>query len=223
MMRSAVKHSWTLAAVVLSFVSACSSSASDDEEGAAGAGASAGASAGGAGSGGKVSSGGSAGTTSSGGAAGISGSAGDCGCVSSPVSWQRDGGFVQYVDVHTLSACAEYTLERSGNTPMQLCSQALAADCEGSVSAGEVAAALADSDVQAALAAAPIVYGFDSRPADGQVFRIELEGAVIDVGEECGSSSSCVDIPAGVGALRTLLETLAEQESMREPCASSLP
>jgi hypothetical protein len=95
-------------------------------------------------------------------------------------------------------------------------------DCTGIVSAGDVTSAIAHADVQAAIAAAPVLYGEDPRPYDGQVLRIQVRSAVIDVGVPC-RNSPCKPIPAGVQNLGTLLQTMTKEQLAREPCKSIFP
>jgi hypothetical protein len=72
--------------------------------------------------------------------------------------------------------------------------------------------ALARPGMQAALAAAPVVYGRDSRPADGQVARIVVDGRVIDVGSPCDNEDPSCVIPDDVESFRRLLDDLQTNE-----------
>jgi hypothetical protein len=47
--------------------------------------------------------------------------------------------------------------------------------------------------------------------------------ARLEVGGECGGQMGCNDIPAGVGALATLLQSLTEQELQEPPCNTVFP
>lgn len=140
------------------------------------------------------------------------------GCVDVGVSWRLDGGFVAYTDDLTLTPCRSFTLERraAGDPGSSAsCSNEVALDA--TVTADDVDAALANADVQAAFALAPVLFGRDSRPVDGTVFRIEVGGAVIEIGDAC-ADPGCTPIPAGVAALRTLLQELAEQQRALPDC-----
>ena len=86
----------------------------------------------------------------------------------------------------------------------------------------EIEEAFADPDVQAALAAAPVLYGIDSRPYDGQIFRVNVGPDSIGVGEPCGTEPSCEPVPEGVQALVDLLSALTMAEISEEPCLSIL-
>jgi hypothetical protein len=148
--------------------------------------------------------------------------AGAC-CVDETISWGRAGGFVIYHDTSTLEPCAQYTRTRTetgGGTPSS-CAQTLQQACGAGLGADDVVEALADPDVQAALATAPVLYGLDTRPLDGQVFQIQVEAALIEVGNAC-QSAQCTPIPDGVGALRDLLVAIDEQE-LAEPCSTDFP
>lgn len=140
------------------------------------------------------------------------------GCVDATVSWRFDGGFVAYTDNLALTPCRTFTLERKsfGDPGSDAsCSNEVASDA--TITVGAVDAALADTDVQAAFAIAPVLFGRDSRPVDGTVFRIEVGGAVIEVGDAC-TDPTCTAIPAGVEALRGVLQQLAEQQRALPDC-----
>jgi hypothetical protein len=72
--------------------------------------------------------------------------------------------------------------------------------------------ALAHAHVQAAIAAAPVLYGGDTRPVDGSVRSIDIGGNVIEVGVDCAGSPNCEPIPQGVAALADLLWTIEDQQ-----------
>lgn len=140
------------------------------------------------------------------------------GCVDAAVSWRYDGGLVAYTDHLALTPCRTFTIERkaAGDPGTGAsCSNEVALDA--AITADDVDAALADADVQAAFAVAPVLFGHDSRPVDGTVFRIEAGGAVVEVGSAC-SGPSCNAIPAGVEALRGVLQQLAEQQRALPDC-----
>jgi hypothetical protein len=163
-----------------------------------------------------------AGSSSGGSAAGGTGSGGSgggaCGCVESQVSWGLDGGLVAYTETSTLTPCATFLQSRDeGTGPSILCMQEITS-CAGGVGPRSVAEALADPDVRAAVAAAPVLYGGDPRPVDGSVLRIEIDGDVIEVGPECGTASNCTPIPSGIAELARLLGSLTDQELARGQC-----
>jgi hypothetical protein len=75
--------------------------------------------------------------------------------------------------------------------------------------------AIADADVQAAFGLGLVLYGHDSRPVDGSVFRIARSGttaAEILVGDPCGAGEpGCLPVPAGVAHLTDVLVALIAQ------------
>lgn len=211
---------------------ACGSHA-DDLTGGGAAGGSGGTSGsggtgtGGTGTGGSGGSGGPAGSGGSGGVAGTGGTSvtdGGCGCVTRPVRWGSNGGRVAFTDASTLDVCRTFLHERtptSPSPPVISCKQELGT-CAGVGSASDVAQAIADADVQAAIRAAPVVYGEDTRPVDGAVFRIQIGDALIEVGTRC-ASTACKPVPPGVDILVSLLQTITKQELSRSPCKDAFP
>jgi hypothetical protein len=209
-----------LAAISLAATLACSSRT--DEASDAGTGGVSGA--GNAGSGGA---GGNAGAT--GGGSGANGDAtadavldgsDDCGCVVDAIVWGNDGGRVAYVDRSTLSPCDTFSHQRdplSTDPPTLMCSQGLGT-CTSTVSAREINVALEQPDVRAALAAAPILFGRDTRPVDGAIFRITIGAAVIEIGAPCNGGAGCKEIPQTVAALGIRLRALTNQELARGAC-----
>jgi hypothetical protein len=142
--------------------------------------------------------------------------------VADTIRWGSIGGFRPPGETSTLSPCRVFSFERRGigsETPLLTCSQELGG-CEEAVSAGDVADALDHPDVVAALAAAPVLYGIDAQDVDGSLFRIQVDGAVVDVGYECGERPACVPIPAGVAALVDLLRTLTQEQLARQTCGA---
>lgn len=157
-----------------------------------------------------------------GGSGGGTADAGACGCVEKHIEWGLTGGFVPFNDVSSLDACAVFLHRRPTKPPMASCTQDIV-ECTGLVSPRELTAAMADPDVQAAIAAAPILYGGDSRPSDGQVFTMQLGDATVEVGSPCENFPDCRPIPGGVQQLATLLGTMTKQQLSREPCKSQFP
>lgn len=174
--------------------------------------------------------GGTAGTagTATGGSAGsgTGGSAGGSGCdacFSDTIAFRRDGGLVAFTEAYTLESCRTFTLERQDFTmpgSVETCSTTVRGCSDSSADAAEVLAALAHPDVAAALAEAPVLYGRDTRPVDGQVFVIEVGGVEIQVGAACAGSVGCASIPPGVAALRDVLSDLAAEQRAAPACAS---
>jgi hypothetical protein len=188
--------------------------------GATASGGTGGAAGSGAGSGGVGGGGGSAGA----GGTGIVSDSGTCGCVTGHVGWGMDGGLVVYQETNALEICSVFShqrMSRAPGPPVLFCEQDIGA-CPAGVSAGDVTRAIANADVQAAIAAAPVLYGEDPRAYDGQVLRIQIGSAVIEVGVPC-RVAGCRPIPAGVQSLGTLLQTLTREQLAREPCKSIFP
>ena len=193
-----------------------SSNAGGKSSGGATSGGAAGATSGGA----AGTTGGAGGASGSAGSGGAAGSAGGSCCVAAPLSWGPDGGNGLYTDQNTLSPCASYTRERTPRVtdpPTLSCTQDLGG-CDVMVSGADVDAALTHADVTTAIADAPVLYGCDSRPVDGQVLRIEIGQAVIEVGSE-----GCGGIPEGVAALAELLRDLETEQRSRGECATTFP
>ncbi|XXX78328.1 hypothetical protein WMF30_06115 [Sorangium sp. So ce134] len=139
------------------------------------------------------------------------------------IRWGANGGFRATEETSALSPCRAFSFDRRelrGGKPLLTCSQELGG-CEEAVSAGDVADALDHPDVVAALAAAPVLYGRDTRPVDGAVFRIQVGDAVVDVGDECGEAPDCVPVPDGVAALVDALRTLTKEQLARGTCGAA--
>lgn len=165
----------------------------------------------------------SAGAAGLGGEGGQAGGGGNCRCVEQTVSWENEGGIVQK-DTSTVSACStfEHTRTPLRTDPVDLsCEQEL--DCDLFLGSGSVNNALNHADVVAAIAAAPVTYGHDSRPVDGTVLRITIGEKVIEVGHPCAGRNNCTEIPAGVQALADVLTQLTDQELGRGTCATVFP
>src|SRR6185503_21222544 len=166
-----------LSALAIATTLACSSSTNGPSAGTGGVS--------GTGNSGSGGAGGNAGAAEAGGGAGASGAdtgdappdgSDDCGCVADAITWGNDGGRVAYVDRSTLSPCDTFSHQRDPagtDPPTLMCSQDLGT-CTSTVSAREINVALDQPDVRAALAAAPILFGRDTRPVDGAVFRITV-------------------------------------------------
>jgi hypothetical protein len=148
------------------------------------------------------------------------------GCIPATVSWGDRGGHVAYTDTSMIETCAKYTHRRSPvstDPPDIVCSQEIAA-CSPTVhSALEVSLALADSDVTAAFAAAPVLYGRDTRPVDGSVLVITYGGKDVSVGLDCGGTSGCTEIPPGVAKLVALLRAVDTDQLAIGTCKAAFP
>jgi hypothetical protein len=140
------------------------------------------------------------------------------------------GGLVAYEETTTLAPPASYTRTRSPrftDPPDISCAPALpACGTEDLWSPSDVMRAVADADVQAALAMpTPPIYGRDTRPVDGSVFQFRrVDGRGFLAGTACGSASTlpaCTEVPAGVSRLVNLLRALDEQQ-LRDPSCAAL-
>ncbi len=145
-------------------------------------------------------------------------------CVRTVVTWGSEGGDVASRRSHQVSECgrvarSDHDFTTGARTVCVAYVDTL--ECE---LVAQVADLLTDDDVRAARAAAPIVYGIDSRPVDGTVFRIAVQGVseeeVIDIGDPCGGAPSCEDAPPGVLALREALERMAVVTDESDACAA---
>ncbi|MEZ4409670.1 MAG: hypothetical protein R3A52_24840 [Polyangiales bacterium] len=152
----------------------------------------------------------------------------DVACASSldgMVVLTTDGGLVASRDTVTLGAPRRFLFERTvaGGAALR-CETTIPACGGGGVDVGVVAAALADPEVQAAFAMGNVFYGVDSRPVDGEVLLLRRGAAQVYVGEPCrvGGGPECVGAPPGVQRLVDALNALKEQETLREPCRSTL-
>jgi hypothetical protein len=138
------------------------------------------------------------------------------------IAWGPDGGFVAYVDQSAITSCTTYTHARvSGSNTLLSCSQPI--DNTTCVT-GAITAVLGDSDMVAALAASPVLYGADPRPVDGQVFRLTVDGKTIDVGGDCpAGASTCRPIPPGVKAAVDFFQSLERAQMTQRSCKSTFP
>jgi hypothetical protein len=160
---------------------------------------------------------GGAGGEAAGGSGGRLGEAGappllDCDCLSSPVSWRRDGGLVFLVPSSYVEPCSAFRHELNplGDPPGKSCVSALPTGCDGALGVRDINQALQHPDVRAALEAAPVLYGLDPRALDGQVDHIEVDGKVIEIGSSC-DEPECA-IPEGVKSFGYILKVIAEHE-----------
>jgi hypothetical protein len=128
-----------------------------------------------------------------------------------------DGGLRAFTDGATLSPPRTHTIMRTGSGRADAsgqCMRDVPCTSASAVSVAAVEAAIANADVQAALAKpAGMVYGTDTRPADGSVFtfsRADGRGFLVGAGA----------VPTGLRALEELLHQL-ETETLAAPeCAS---
>ncbi|HEY4011918.1 MAG TPA: hypothetical protein VGM06_01160 [Polyangiaceae bacterium] len=148
-------------------------------------------------------------------------------------AYGTNGGNVASRDRTTLTPPAAYLLTRTrdggDSGPMsRACSATIGGCGEGIPQPSELAVLLADFhavDVEAAFAAgntgAPVLFGVDMRPVDGQVFVVERgDGRAFAVGSACGGASGCVPVPAGVATLVADLTALDQLELSTTACSN---
>ena len=185
-----------------------------------GAGSAAGASghAAGAGGGTAGTGGGTAGAGggTAGGRGGTAGASGAC-AFKATYSFHDDGGLRLYADSSTLTPPRTHAVTRTsaGSSAGATCMRDVPCTSASAVDVAEIEAAIASSDVQAALAKPKgALYGTDTRPADGSVWIFARDdGRDFTVGSGSG-------IPAGLSALETLLKQLQTETLAAPECAS---
>jgi hypothetical protein len=136
------------------------------------------------------------------------------------------GGLVAHSDTVTLTPPASYVYNRTSYSPTLpphlSCSPPLpACNTPAVIDVADLLRDLRHADVQRALAAAaPPLYGHDTRPADGTVFKfLRGDGRGFLVGEACWAGA-CVEIPAGIARLVADLRALDSQQLKRPSCAA---
>lgn len=142
----------------------------------------------------------------------------------------QTGGLVAYEDVSTLAPPTSYTHERTWRLtdPADVsCAPAMpACGLEDRYGPSDIMRAIADPDVQAALAApAPPTYGLDARPVDGTIFQFRrADGRGFLAGGTCdrniGLPGPCVEVPIGITRLANGLRALDEQQLADPSCAA---
>jgi hypothetical protein len=130
-----------------------------------------------------------------------------------------DGGLTLFVDVMQLSPPGTETLDRrfTMSDDGASCARALACDSSSEVTVPEIEAAVANADVQAALAQPKgTLYGTDPRPADGTVWVFERND---DEGFMVGDGA----VPAGLTALETLMQRVSADLFASPECHALTP
>lgn len=134
-------------------------------------------------------------------------------------SWGYNGGLVAYVDTSRLDTPTVYTHSRDQvrNGMGTIMCQTQVAGCPSPLLA-EINAGLESTVVMNALRA-HTVYGVDSRPVDGSVFRVTVGNDYVDVGGPCGGSGTgCIAIPPVVQQLVDALKAVDAQELAKKAC-----
>jgi len=124
-------------------------------------------------------------------------------------SFRNDGGFAPYADSSRLTPPRLHTLTRDyfmNAAPLSCSRELLCGDDDTSwITVDDVLQALQHPDVLAALAMpTPPFYGYDSRPSDGTVFIFQQD-------DGHGFTLGSGDVPAGLRALETTLESIASE------------
>jgi hypothetical protein len=114
-----------------------------------------------------------------------------------------------------LLPCRRYSRTRTYFFPTDAGTRSCTADVEG-CSAAELSRLLDEPVITSALSAHTL-YGMDTRPVDGSVFRVIAKGGYFEIGT---CSPDCR--PAPVRQLQDLLEGIDTQQLAREPCKSTL-
>jgi hypothetical protein len=141
-------------------------------------------------------------------------------------SYGNDGGMVPFVDQVTLTPPSGYLYTRSPirTDPVDLsCAPPLPACADTArLDASDIMRDIANADVQAALAAAaPPLYGHDSRPVDGVVFRFtRADGHGFLAGDPCRTTDPQCELPPGIEALVQDLRVLDTQQLADASCAA---
>lgn len=134
---------------------------------------------------------------------------------STTYSFSEDGGHLAYSDLSTLEAPNFFRVIRSvpGAIDPLGCFHRVPCASASEVTVAAIEAAVANGDVQAALAKPPgMLYGTDTRPVDGSVFffgRDDGKGFIV------GSGAA---VPAGLSALATLLHAAYTQAIAAPDC-----
>ncbi len=125
----------------------------------------------------------------------------------------------------TLSLPRRFRFERrlSGMTTPAVCETSIpACGAVDAVDVDEVASALTDREVTAALAAGESIFGCDARTAGGAVLVVERGNGRIILGDPCRvcAPAACTPPPVGVQRLTDVLVALRDQELLRPGCVA---
>lgn len=168
---------------------------------------------------------GTAGTMGTAGTTGTGGAGGAC-AFASTYTIRDGGGLVAMADTATLTPpnAFHYTRDffRQDAGPLS-CDPAMPACGDAAkVDVRDVEAAIAHSDVQAALAMTTVPTYGNRAVADGPNFNfMRADGRGFNAGLACDTpSTTCTPIPPGVGTLVQLLRDLIRQQRMDPACAA---
>jgi len=153
------------------------------------------------------------------------GGAGGTACAfSATYSFTDGGGNPIYLPKTTLSPPAMFQFhQQDGPTgPTTDCTPALPSCGSTAIDVSDIEAALANADVQAALAATTSPYYGDRGLADGPALALSRStGGGFAAGAECNvTSTTCTPTPAGIRTLVDLLRDLVTQQTADPSCGS---
>jgi hypothetical protein len=149
----------------------------------------------------------------------------DCGmCLDQPVSWGPVSSEGVDYESSTLEPCVRYTRirTRENRSVVDECTGYLGA-CDSIASVGAVSTALAHADVTMALNSPgdPVLFGNQHVPAnqtptrDNVPFQVTIGMHQIILGGSCeGAPPNCIPVPAGLTALKVLLQQIDQFEEM---------
>jgi hypothetical protein len=125
----------------------------------------------------------------------------------------------------TLTLPRRFRFERrvSGMTTPAVCETSIpACGAVDAVDVDEVASALTDREVTAALAAGESLFGCDARTTGGAVLVVERGNGRILLGDPCRvcAPAACTPPPIGVQRLTDVLVALRDQELLRPGCVA---
>lgn len=149
-------------------------------------------------------------------------------CFTEAIDWGPgpNSGLMPSVDHSTLSPCVHYTHRRTPSgepSILPLSCETDFAACNSVASSGAVMSALANPDVQQALASSPVAYGIDSQLGAAGELEIKVGTRVIDVGNTCSGPPNCIPVPSGVQALVDLLRAIDQGELATPACKAFNP
>jgi hypothetical protein len=149
------------------------------------------------------------------GSTGAGGAAGGCALMTTYM-FHDDGGLRAFYDESTLTPVDTHTINRTSFVADAKLSCARAIPCTSAtaVTVPAIEAAVANADVQSALAKPPgMLYGSDPRPFDGTIWvfeRADGKGFMVGTGA----------VPVGLGALETLMRKLTDETLAAPECAA---
>jgi hypothetical protein len=119
-------------------------------------------------------------------------------CLSHRIEWGEVGAHGP-VTTYAVEPCRGLTVKTEGIARPHECSAHLV--CGPTLSAQSLKRILSYSDLTAAFARAPTVFGRDTRGEDPPMLRIALDGKEILLGPACEGAAGCVLPPGGVAEL----------------------